>query len=108
MAGYENGIPPAGTQVTGKVESVSIQQREVSEIGNGQVNSVSISRSEKTDQLVNAVSAVSISRSEKTEQLVNAVSAVSISKKNIDSPEAFSVLYLKEDSGTAINLSMFI
>lgn len=90
MAAFENGIPPAGTQGTGKVESVSIQQREVSEIGNGQVNSVSISRSEKTDQLVNAVS------------------AVSISKKNIDSPETFSVLFLKEDSGTAINLSMFI
>lgn len=90
MAAFENGIPPAGTQGTGKVESVSIQQREVSEIGNGQVNSVSISRSEKT------------------EQLVNAVSAVSISKKNIDSSEAFSVLFLKEDSCTAINLSMFI
>lgn len=90
MAAFQNGIPPTGTQGTGKVESVSIQQREVSEIGNGQVNSVSISRSEKTDQLVNAVS------------------AVSISKKNIDSPEAFSVLFLKEDSGMAINLSMFI
>lgn len=108
MAAFENVIPPAGTQVTGKVESVSIQQREVSEIGNEQVNSVSISRSERPDQLENAISAVSISKSESPEQLENAVSAISISKKNIDSPEAFSVLFLKEDSGTAINLSMFI
>lgn len=108
MAAFENGIPPAGTQVTGKVESVSIQQREVSEIGNEQVNSVSISRSERPDQLENAISAVSISKSEKTDQLVNTVSAVSFSKKKIDDPKTFSVLFLKEDSGTAINLSMFI